>query len=191
MFDSRRHHLVLSGLILIWILAPASPLAADGGTLRVANVPMGAYRVSVFTDPTPIPPDTLDVSILATFERARGIAGGLEILVSARRTDGQGGWIHHPATREQAEDPRYYAAKFSLKAVGEWEIRVRVQGPEGEGEAVFLVPVSEPGLFSNPYLILGAALLPLVLIGLWLRAGTRTPPHPGEGLSSPSSRPGG
>ena len=42
-----------------------------------------------------------------------------------------------PCTREQAQDPRYYAAKFALGSVGEWEILVRVRGPEGEGEVSF------------------------------------------------------
>ena len=148
-----------------------TPLQADGGTLRVANVPMGAYRVNVFTDPTPIPPDSIDVSVLVTFERGRGVAVGLDIEVVAQRMDGTGVEIRHPATREQAEDPRFYAAKFALGAVGDWEIRVRVKGPEGEGETSFEVTVQEPGLFSNPYLILTAALLPLLLVGWWLKKG--------------------
>jgi hypothetical protein len=149
-------------------LLPIS-LRADGGTLRVANVPIGAYRINVFTDPTPIPPDSVDVSVLATFERGRGIAEGLDIEVTARRTDGTGSPVRHPATREQADDPRYYAAKFALGSEGEWEIRVRVRGPEGEGEVVFRVTSREPGLLANPLLIATLALMPLLLVGWWLR----------------------
>ena len=179
-----RPRLAMAGLppilaVLALPLAPARPLHADGGTLRVANVPMGAYRVSVFTDPTPIPPDSIDVSVLATFERGRGVASGLEILVVARRVDGTGAAVRYPATREQATDPRYYSAKFALGSVGEWEVVVSVKGPEGQGEAAFQITAQEPGLFSNPYLILGAALIPLLLAGWWLR------------FSSPSTRPGG
>jgi hypothetical protein len=135
----------------------------------VANVPVGAYRVNVFTDPTPIPPDSIDVSVLVTFERGRGIATGLEIEVVALPLDGVGGEVRHPATRDQAEDPRYYAAKFALGAEGRWEIKVRLTGPEGEGEVAFEVQVQEPGLFGNPYLILTLALLPLLLVGWWLK----------------------
>jgi hypothetical protein len=175
---------VAAALAALLALLPL-PLRADGGTLRVANVPMGAYRVNVFTDPTPIPPDTVDISILATFERGRGIATGLDILVTALRTDGTGSPITHPATREQADDPRYYAAKFALGSEGEWEIRVRVQGPEGEGEVVFQVTAREPGLLANPVIILTLALLPLLLVGVWLkRSGGAAPP-------APSTRPGG
>jgi len=151
------------------LLLDGGTLWADGGTLRVANVPMGADRVNVYTDPTPIPPDTIDVSVLATFEGGRGLARGLEIEVVARRLDGTGGEVRHTATRDQAEDPRYYAAKFALGSEGRWEIRVRVRGPEGEGETVFQVTVQEPGLLGNPFLILTVALLPLLLVGWWLR----------------------
>jgi len=150
-------------------LLPSALLLADGGTLRIANAVMGAYRVNVFTDPTPIPPDTIDVSILATFERGRGIAPGLEILVEGRRLDGEGSPVSHIATREQADDPRYYAAHFALGSVGDWEIRVRIQGPEGSGEVAFQVNVQEPGLLQNPFLILILAFLPLLIVGWWLR----------------------
>ncbi len=94
---------------------------------------MGAYRVNVFTDPTPIPPDSIDVSVLVTFERGRGVATGLEIEVVARRVDGTGEEIRHPATRDQAIDPRYYAAKFALGSEGLWEIRSPGRGTGGRG----------------------------------------------------------
>jgi hypothetical protein len=175
----------LAVAVLLFVCLLPLPLLADGGTLRVANVPMGSYRVNVFTDPTPIPPDSVDVSVLVTFERGRGIATGLDVVVTALRTDGIGSPIIHPATREQADDPRYYAAKFALGSEGEWEIRVRVMGPEGEGEAVFQVTAREPGLLANPFLILTFALLPLALVGVWLKRSGRATP------TAPSTRPGG
>jgi hypothetical protein len=161
--------IVVAGLLTSLLITLPGDLEADGGTLRVSNVPMGAYRVNVFTDPTPIPPDTLDISVLVTFERGRGVATGLEIEVEGRRLDGSGHTIRHPATRDQAEDPRYYAAKFALGSVGEWEISVRLEGPEGQGETSFRVTVQEPGFLNNPFLILFLGLLPLVLVGWWLK----------------------
>lgn len=154
---------------LLLLCAATQVLVADGGTLRVANVPMGAYRVNVFTDPTPIRPDSIDVSILVTFERGRGVAQGLEISVEGERADDAGLVVRHPATREQADDPRYYAAKFALGAEGLWTITVRLAGPEGEGETSFQVKVQDPGLLENPFLILTIALLPLLLVGWWLK----------------------
>lgn len=150
------------------LLATAAPAKGDGGTLRAANVPVGAYRVSVFTAPTPIPPDSLDVSILATAGRGRGIAEGLRILVTARRTDGSGAPVLHEATREQAEDPRFYAAKFALGAPGEWDLRIEIQGPEGEGEITFRVKVQEPGLLANPFAVLALGLAPLAAAAWWI-----------------------
>ena len=172
--------LIGTGALCYLLVARPGTLQADGGTLRAANVPMGAYRVNVFTDPTPIPPDSIDVSVLVTFERGRGVATGLEIEVVGRRMDGTGGEVRHAASRDQAQDPRYYAAKFALGSVGLWEIRVRVRGPEGEGEITFQVTVQEPGKLGNPYLILLVALLPLLLVGWWFRQTRGTASPPGE-----------
>ena len=162
---------ILLGLLSVgWALASSpSQAVSDGGTLRVSNVPMGAYRVNVFTDPTPVPPDTIDVSILVTFERGRGVARGLDILVLAKPLEDLGEERSEPVTREQAEDPRFYAAKFALGVIGPWELTVRVEGPEGEGEVSFIIEVREPGWFGNPWAVLTVALLPLVLVGWWLR----------------------
>jgi hypothetical protein len=157
------------------ILPP--PLDADGGTLRAANVTIGAYRVSVYTAPTPIRPDSIDVSVLVTSGRGGSVPVGLDIQVVAQHVVDSGRTIHHPATQDQAEDPRYYAAKFSPGAVGRWDILVRIRGDEGEGEIRFQVRVQEPGPLSNPFLVLTVALIPLVLVGWWLR---RPPNHPSE-----------
>ena len=168
------------------LLLTPSLLSGDGGTLRIANAPVGAYRINVFTDPTPIPPDTIDVSVLATRERGRGVVEGLRILVRAQALDGSGRRVEQPATREQADDPRYYAAKFALGQVGEWSVTVQIRGPEGEGEVSFRIRVREPGPLSNPYLILVLALLPLLLVGWWLRRSGE-PPVPGSPPATPPS----
>jgi hypothetical protein len=170
---------VLLELTLLLSLISPSPLRADGGTLRVANVAMGAYRINVFTAPTPITPDSVDVSVLATFERGRGVARNLEILVICKLLDGSGTQVTHTATREEADDPRYYAAKFPLGAVGKWEMEVRVRGSEGEGSVTFQVQVQEPGFFQNPFLVLAVAFVPLLLVGAWLKLGSRSE-SPGE-----------
>jgi hypothetical protein len=130
---------------------------------------MGAYRVNVFTDPTPVRPDSIDVSVLVTFERGRGVAQGLTIEVEGERADNPALVVRHAATQEQADDPRYYAAKFALGSEGVWTITVRLSGPEGEGETSFQVKVQNPGLFGNPFLILTMAFLPLLLVGWWLK----------------------
>jgi hypothetical protein len=135
---------------LVLACRPPSPALANGGTLRLANVPMGAYLVSVFTDPTPVRPDSLDVSVLVVMRGLGGGGEGLDVRLRTRHLEGLRPEEERPATREQADDPRYYAAKFGLGAEGPWEIQVTVRGPEGSGEASFEVRARDRGLLGNP-----------------------------------------
>lgn len=150
------------------LLAGASLAWANGGTLRLANVPMGEYRVSAFTDPTPVRPDTLDVSVLVLREGVPGIAEDVVVTVGTRALEGQGPETVREANREQADDPRYHAAKFALGAEGEWEVTVSVTGPHGRGEASFRIRARERGLLGHPLVLMGLALLPLLAVALWI-----------------------
>jgi hypothetical protein len=141
---------------------------ANGGTLRLSNVPMGAYLVSAFTDPTPIRPDSMDVSILAVMAASGEVAEGLSIRIRTRHLEGMAPDEEQVATREQADDPRYYAAKFGLGAEGPWELTVHVQGPQGSGEASFQVTAREAGILGNPLFLILLALLPLLGVGGWI-----------------------
>jgi hypothetical protein len=151
----------------ILALSP-DPVQGNGGTLRLANVPMGAYLVSAFTDPTPVRPDSLDVSVLAVMATTGGVAEGLEVQVRTRHLEGGVPEESRRATREQADDPRYYAAKFGLGAEGPWELTVSVRGPDGSGEASFQVTARERGLLGHPLVLVLLALLPLALVGAWI-----------------------
>ncbi len=139
---------------------------------------MGEYRVSVFTDPTPVRPDSLDVSVLIIREGHEGVPAGLDVRVLVELLEHAGDHAHgaalpppgeYRATREQADDPRYYATKFALGAEGRWRITVSVRGDAGEGEASFEVRARERGLLGHPLVLAGLALLPLVLAAIWLR----------------------
>lgn len=163
---------------LLALLVPGV-LLANGGTLRLANVVMGEYRVSVFTDPTPVRPDSLDVSVLVLREDVEGVPEDLDVTVrtellepaggSDGGTGGAGtGAEERRATREEADDPRYYAAKFALGAEGAWRITVAVRGDAGEGEAGFEVDARERGLLGHPLAITLLALLPLVAAAWWV-----------------------
>jgi len=154
-------------------LAFPGSLAGDGGTIRLADLDFGSYRVTVFTDPTPVRPDTIDVSFLITEEDGLSVVPGLEVWVEVTPLDHEGRAARHEATREAADDPRFYAAKFSLGTAGLWRIQIGVSGDRGSGTAAFEVRASEPGLLDQPVVLLVAALLPLVLVGAWLHAGSR------------------
>jgi hypothetical protein len=171
---------VVAALVL-HAVAP-SPALANGGTLRLANVPMGAYLVSVFTDPTPVRPDSLDVSVLIVSAASGAVIEGLDVRLRTRHLEGLRPEEERPATREQADDPRYYAAKFGLGAEGPWEIQVAVRGPEGSGEASFQVRARDRGLLGNPLVLILLALLPLILVGAWI---ARQPAEASAGAKAP------
>lgn len=166
--------------LLVAVGLPTGALA-NGGTLRLANVPMGEYRVSVFTDPTPVRPDSLDVSVLVITPTGEvpTDAGEVEVRVTAERVGPLG--VERPpgdetspaartvpATREQADDPRYYAAKFILGAEGRWRITVALRGEKGSGEATFEVTARKRGLLGHPVVLIVLALLPLAGAAWWV-----------------------
>lgn len=167
---------VLPALLALLALLPGNA-RGDGGTLRIADLPVGEYRVTVFTAPSPLRPDSIDVSFLITEADRRGnwlfVAEGVEVWVEVEPVGGGTAPVRYPATREQADEPRFYAAKFSLESPGDWVIRFHVRGPGGEGEGDFQVKVTPAGVLDHPLVLLGAALLPLLLVGLWMRAGAR------------------
>lgn len=170
-------------LPIVWaailVLTVPGVILANGGTLRVANAVMGDYRVSVFTDPTPVRPDSLDVSVLILQQGVEGVPDGVEVIlrtelleirnpeeVPAEVRVGMGETLR--ATREQADDPRYYAAKFALGVEGIWEISVQVRGESGEGQASFQVTARDRGILGHPLTIMFLALLPLAGAAWWL-----------------------
>jgi hypothetical protein len=157
--------------VLLALLFSASALWANGGTLRLNQAVMGAYRVSAFTDPTPVQVDSLDVSVLVVDGRTGTVVEGLLVELRARHLSGKAPERLERATREAADDPRYYAAKFTLEEPGDWEITVVVFGPEGSGEAAFTIRALRPSLFQNPWVLLLLAILPLGLLGLWISRG--------------------
>ncbi len=166
----RRIAAALALLVLFLGVAPlvSPPLWGNGGTLRVANASMGAYLVSIFTDPTPVRPDSLDVSILVLQEGVEGLAEGVEVEVRIRSADHPGPGTLQPATREQADDPRYHAAKFALDHPGRWQVEVAVSGPAGSGSVEFELTARDPGLLGNPFVLMLLSLVPLGAAGWWL-----------------------
>ena len=161
-------------LLGVGLLLPGQALG-DGGTIRLSGLEFGDYRVTVFTDPTPVRPDSIDVSFLITEADGLSVAQGLEIWVDVEPLDHAGRSARHPATREQADDPRMYAAKFALGSPGRWRVAISVRGDGGSGEASFEISASEGNIFDRPGILLVTALMPLILVGLWLHFGNR--PH--------------
>lgn len=161
---------------------------ADGGRLRLANVPVGPYRMSAFTEPDPVLRGPFDVSVSIYDEESRQPVDGVTILVTATPIDSIAApAIRHPATRDQADRPElYYSAKFDLTHTGRWTIALALRGDGWDTEETFEVSASEPGLLDQPWAVLILGLLPLVLVGVWLRLNPSETTAPPRSASDPS-----
>jgi hypothetical protein len=153
-------------LLLGLIIAP--PLMANGGTVRVSRAAVGPYLVSVFTSPTPLRTGAVDVSVLVQDAAAESVLD-VPVVVEAIAVDAVGEPISVEATRQQATNKLFKAAKFDIPAEGLWELRVRVGGSEG-GAVSFQATLTDPTLLDRPYLLAALVLLPLALLG-WLLLG--------------------
>ncbi len=118
------------GLILGWLLlATACPLLlADGGSLRISVV-QGAYRISVFTAPTPFRKGPVDISFLVQDPGTGELIPTTRITV--RMTKPGQALIEHRATAEAATNKLFRAAQLELPASGRWEWEAEVDGPHG------------------------------------------------------------
>jgi hypothetical protein len=150
------------------LLLAAAPLLANGGTVRISREVVGAYLVSVFTSPTPLRTGEVDVSVLVQ-DTSREAVVDVPVAVRAVPVGFDAAPVRHEATRRQATNRLFKAAKFPINAPGEWELRVQVGGDAG-GEVAFSVVLTDPTIFDRPYLLAALVLLPLLLLA-WLFLG--------------------
>jgi hypothetical protein len=150
------------------LLVAAAPLLANGGTVRISREVVGAYRVSIFTSPTPLRTGEVDVSVLVQDTIQEAVVD-VAVAVHAVPVGLDATPVRHQATRRQATNRLFKAAKFAIDVPGEWELRVQVGGEEG-GEVRFRVVLTDPTILDRPYLLAALVLLPLLLLG-WLLLG--------------------
>jgi hypothetical protein len=161
--------LALAGALLLVVVPP---VLANGGTVRVSRQAVGPYLVSVFTSPTPMRTGEVDISVLVQ-DAGRESVLDVPVRVDAIPVGFQADSVRHPATREQATNKLFKAAKFDVREPGEWEFLVRVGGDEG-GSVRFVVELTDPTLLDRPYLLAALILLPLALLA-WLLLGRDEP----------------
>lgn len=153
-----------TGAALLLLLL-ATPLLANGGTVRISRQPVGRYLISVMSSPTPLRTGEVDISVLVQ-DSAQAVVPGVAVVVEAVPLDMLADTIRHGATRQQATNKFFLAAKFDLETPGDWEFRLHVGGREG-GTVSFEATVTEASLLDRPYLLAALILLPL-LLGGWL-----------------------
>lgn len=146
----------------------SAPLLANGGTVRISRAPVGPYFVTVYSSPTPLRTGEVDISVLVQ-DSADSVVEDAPIEVEAHPVGAVGmsaDPIRRGATRQQATNKLFRAAKFDVEVEGEWEFRIHVGGDEG-GTVAFRATLTEPSLLDRPYLLGALILIPLLLVG-WL-----------------------
>lgn len=154
-------------LSLIPLLAP--PLLANGGTVRVSRAPLGPYLVTIYSSPTPLRTGEVDISVLVqdSADAVQAPPITVEAIPRALTEGATSDPIRREATRAQATNKLFQAAKFEVAEPGEWEFRVEVAGA---GSLSFPATVVRSTLLDRPYLLGLLILLPLLVIG-WLALG--------------------
>jgi hypothetical protein len=157
------------GVLLLLVLLVAPPLRGNGGTVRISNAALGPYTVTIYSSPTPLRTGEVDVSVMV-----QDSAGGVlipAVMVVARPLQLSEGAtaesIRKRATRAEATNKLFQAAKFDVDEPGDWEFTVEV---EGAGSLSFSSAVVPATLLDRPYLLAMLVLLPLILLG-WLMLG--------------------
>ncbi|HKJ92018.1 MAG TPA: hypothetical protein VJ957_02565 [Longimicrobiales bacterium] len=148
------------------LLAPPL-LLADGGQVRVSQVPAGPFLVTVFTSPIPLRTGHIDVSVLLQDRETKDPVHDANITVTAEPMghEGQGGT--YPATRAQATNKLFQAAEFDIEGAGTWRFTVAARNGRGEGTVHFDVDVKKPGLLDRGVWVWVLLAIPIVIV-LWL-----------------------
>ncbi len=125
------------GLSVLCILTvQPSALRADGGTMRL-SVRAGDYRVTVFTDPTPLRAGPVDVSVFVQDADTGEPAAGARIMVQAAPRGRPNEAVCHAATAELATNKLFQSAIFELSETGWWDIEATVDGERGQARVRF------------------------------------------------------
>jgi hypothetical protein len=101
-----------------------------------AHKQAGAYRVTVFTSPTPLRAGLVDFTVLVQ-DAATGACvpqARATLRLTARKT---GTFLEHPATAEAATNKLYLAAVFQLPESGWWDADIAIEGPHGPARVRF------------------------------------------------------
>lgn len=146
----RLRWILWSALLLMLALPAARVQAHGGGTPQLTNADAGPYWVSVWTQPEPLRAGEVHVTVAVSepgdTSASRREAGapvlGADVQVEFSRAESSsdeaaGQPIVVYATHENAANKLLYEADLTLPTSGEWQVRVTVEGPAGQGSASF------------------------------------------------------
>lgn len=166
--------LALLGLLLV----AAAPALANGGTVRISRAPVGPWFVTVYSSPTPLRTGEVDISALV--QDSADAVLDVAVAVRAEALDTVAEAVAMAATRDQATNKLFKAAKFDVGVPGRWRFRIRVGDIGGDGgEVQFEADVVKRSILDRPLLLAVLVLLPLLVLGRVLR-GRGLAPSPEE-----------
>ena len=163
---------VVLAIAALALLVVARPLLGNGGTVRISRAAVGPYFVSVFSSPTPLRTGEVDISVLVqdSSDAAVDVPVWVEAAPVGGTSTGAGAAaavIRQQATRQQATNKLFKAAKFDVENPGMWRFRVAVGEGGGAGAVGFESRVTKSTLLDQPYLLALLVLAPLLFVG-WL-----------------------
>lgn len=112
---------VVAGLAVVGVVGTAW---ANGGIVRVAEAPVGPWLVTVYSSPTPLRTGEVDISTLVLDSANRTM--DVPITVTATPMGFVADPVRQPATRRQATNKLFKAAKFDIDVPGRWTFRVHL-----------------------------------------------------------------
>lgn len=128
--------------LLCWLSLVAT-VRGDGGTPRFSG-DAGGYRVTVFTEPTPLRAGQVDVSVLLEDRQSGAIVTDVPVSISAAPASHPAAVRRQPATTRAATNRLFQAATFELPEAGRWEFGVSVGESSGKVTCTFTVDVAPP-----------------------------------------------
>jgi hypothetical protein len=130
--------LVKIGAAMGWVLIGACSATArgDGGTIRVSQCE-GAYRITVFTAPTPFRAGAVDISVLVQDAATGELVPEARVTLQLTPQDRPGQPMHQTALSKAATNKLLKAAIFELPEPGRWKVEVTIDGAPGIARVVF------------------------------------------------------
>ncbi|MCS6802532.1 MAG: hypothetical protein RMM58_06495 [Chloroflexota bacterium] len=139
--------------------------SANGlGEIRVADAPVGSYRLTVATSPSPLEAGDALLTILVQDEHRFPVLDAAVSVRAAREGEPLGPPLS--ARTGLVANRLLYAVTVPLDRPGRWQLLIRVEGSAGSGELPLALDVSPPG----PLRFLGPAVL-IALPSLLVIAG--------------------
>lgn len=158
---------------------------AGAGTPQISNQEMGPYRVFVWSDPQPAQVGEYHVAVALTENipgDTTGFAGDAvldaEVLVTVTHA-GDGTTLTAPATHENAVNKVFYEAEFDLPEVGQWQVEISVQSPDGPVSIAYAADVQPASL---PWMTVAGGVLAVLLAVAALVLHWKMRPQPAQKL---------